>query len=455
LTRLGIRGSAGIARALVFVCLLLLRCAGAAAEAGAGAQADAGPGALAGAPPPEANREARQWFQDARFGMFIHWGVYSVPGRGEWVMEHERIPVQQYEKFAPQFNPVDFNPREIVGLAKRAGMKYITITSKHHDGFAMWGTRQSHWNIVDATPYGKDPLKALAEEAHHQGIKLFFYYSQLDWHNTDYRPLGRTGQASGRPAGGDFGHYLDYMDAQLTELLSGYGAIGGIWFDGMWDKPDADWKLQRTYALIHRLQPAALIGSNHHHAPYPGEDFQMFEKDLPGANSAGFNQTSVSALPLETCETINHSWGYTRDDKDFKSVPELIRYLVRAAGNNANFLLNIGPTDQGTVQPQFAERLEAMGKWLATHGETIYGTRQGLVPPRSWGVSTMHGNRVYLHILDWQEKYLVLPPLQGIKKAWAFDTHRPVEMQRLEGAMLLTVPRAAADTIDRIVVLER
>ena len=403
----------------------------------------------------DANHASRAWFQDAKFGMFIHWGVYSVPARGEWVMEHEHIPVRKYERFAPEFNPTHFSAWEIVALAKRAGMKYITITSKHHDGFAMWATRQSPWNIADATPYKQDPLKLLAEEARRQGVKLFFYYSLLDWHSTDYWPLGRTGHFAGRPSGGDFNRYLDYMDRQLTELLTQYGPIGGIWFDGMWDKPDADWRIERTYALIHRLQPAALIGNNHHRAPITGEDFQMFEQDLPGDNSAGFNQANVSALPLETCETINHSWGYTRDDKAFKSVPELIRYLVRAAGANANFLLNIGPTDQGQVQPEFVERLEAMGDWLKTHGETIYGTREGPISPRSWGVSTAKGRRIYLHILDWQERYLVLPPLAEIKAAWAFDTHRKVELKPIDGATLLTVPAAAAETVDRIVVLER
>jgi alpha-L-fucosidase len=407
------------------------------------------------APAADANRDAREWFQDAKFGMFIHWGVYSVPARGEWVMEHEHIPAREYEKFAPQFNPTDFNAREIVALAKRAGMKYITITSKHHDGFAMWATKQTAWNIVDATPYKKDPLKLLAQEAHRQGVKLFFYHSQLDWHNNDYWPLGLYGHSAGRPSAGNFERYLNFMDAQLTELLTNYGEIGGIWFDGMWDKPDADWHLQRTYALIHRLQPAALIGSNHHRAPFRGEDFQMFEKDLPGANSAGFNQTSISGLPLETCETINSSWGYTRDDKDFKGVPELIHYLVRAAGANANFLLNIGPTDKGQVQPEFVDRLEAMGNWLQIYGETIYGTREGPISPRSWGVSTAKANRVYVHILDWQERYLILPPLKGIRAAWAFDTHRKVDLQPMDGATLLSVPAAAAETVDRIVVLER
>ena len=402
----------------------------------------------------DANQAARAWFQDAKFGMFIHWGVYSVPARGEWVMEHEHIPVREYEKFAPQFNPSHFRASDIVALAKRAGMKYITITSKHHDGFAMWATRQSPWNIVDATAYKQDPLKLLAEEAHRQGIKLFFYYSQLDWHNNDYWPLGRTGHFAGRPPGGNFDRYLDYMNAQLTELLTHYGEVGGIWFDGMWDKPDAEWHLERTYALIHRLQPAALIGSNHHHAPFPGEDFQMFEQDLPGENSAGFNKAGVSGLPLETCETINHSWGYTKDDKAFKSGPQLIRYLVRAAGANANFLLNIGPTDQGEVQPEFVDRLEVMGDWLKTYGGTIYGTRAGPIAPRGWGVSTAKGKRIYVHILDWQEPYLVLPPLPGVKSAWAFDSHDAVELKPITGATLLRVPPAAPETVDRIIVLE-
>jgi alpha-L-fucosidase len=406
--------------------------------------------------PSAANQAARDWFQDARFGMFIHWGVYSVPARGEWVMEHEHIPVSEYERFAPQFNPTQFSAREIVALAKRAGMRYITITSKHHDGFAMWPTKQSRWDIVDATPYKQDPLKALATEAQRQGIKLFLYYSMLDWHNSDYWPLGRTGHFTGRPHAGDFNRYLDYMDAQLAELLGGdYGAIGGIWFDGMWDKPDADWKLERTYGLIHRLQPAALVGNNHHRTPFAGEDFQMFEQDLPGENSAGFNKAGISDLPLETCETINHSWGYTRDDKDFKSAAQLIHLLVRAAGANANFLLNIGPTAEGKVQPEFVERLQAIGAWLGTHGDTVYGTRAGPISPRSWGVTTAKGNRIYVHILAWQEPYLVLPPVAGLKAAWDFDSHQKVELTDFRGQTLLAVPAAAAGSIDRIVVLER
>jgi alpha-L-fucosidase len=405
--------------------------------------------------PSESNLKARQWFQDAKFGMFIHWGVYSVPSDGEWYMEQKKVPVVEYEKFAPQFNPTQFDAAAIVSLAKSAGMKYITITSKHHDGFAMFGTKQNKWNIVDATPYAKDPLKQLAEECRKQGIKLFFYHSQLDWHNPDYFPLGRTGHSAGRPAGGDFNHYLEFMDAQLTELLTQYGDVAGIWFDGMWDKPDADWQLQRTYSLIHKLQPATLVGSNHHHAPYDGEDFQMFEKDLPGSNTAGFNQTSISQLPLETCETISGAWGYNKNDKNFKSVPNLIHYLVRAAGANANFLLNIGPMPTGQVQPEFVERLHAIGEWTAKNAETIYGTRAGPIAPRSWGVSTQKGNTIYVHVLDWKDDYLALPDVPGVTEAHRFGSGAKLDLQKLKGGLLLHLPAEVRDPVDTIVVLEQ
>jgi alpha-L-fucosidase len=408
------------------------------------------------APVLQARPEAVQWFEAARFGMFIHWGVYSVPGRGEWVMENEKIPVSEYEKFAPQFNPQAFDAKKIVQLAKRAGMKYITVTSKHHDGFAMWPSKQTNWDIADATPYGKDPLRALAEESRRAGLKLFFYYSQLDWHHTDYWPLGSRGLATGRPPGGTFARYLDYMDAQLTELLTQYGPIGGIWFDGMWDKPDADWRLERTYNLIHRLQPSALIGSNHHRTPYPGEDFQMFEKDLPGGNSAGFNTTVISALPRESCDTINDSWGYNKLDNHYKSTKQLIHFLVRSAGADANFLLNIGPMASGEVPAEFEQRLTQMGEWMDKYGETIYGTRGGPVSARSWGVTTMRDGRIYVHLLDWTDRYLTLPAIPRVKSARMFDTGQSVPLRSLnEGLLLELPPSPAPDSIDRIVILEQ
>ncbi|MCU0248495.1 MAG: alpha-L-fucosidase [Bryobacter sp.] len=405
-------------------------------------------------PAPE-NLKAREWFQDAKFGLFVHWGVYSVLADGEWVMNNKKIPIGEYQKLPPQFNPEKFDAAAWVKLVKAAGMKYITITSKHHDGFAMFATKQSKWNIVDGTPYKKDPLKMLADECRKQGVQLFFYHSQLDWYHPDYFPRGRTGLASGRPESGDFNKYLDFMDAQLTELLTNYGPIAGIWFDGMWDKPDAEWRLNKTYSLIHKLQPAALVGSNHHKMPYPGEDFQMFEKDLPGANTAGFNQTGVSTLPLETCETINGAWGYNKNDKRFKTTKQLIHYLVRAAGANANFLLNVGPMPDGAIQPEFVERLQAIGGWLNRFGDSVYGTRGGPVPPRPWGVTTQKGNKVFVHILDWQDYLLAMPSIPGVKKASLMESGAPVKITQTPAGMVLELPRGWHNDPDTVVVLEK
>ncbi|HKI89891.1 MAG TPA: alpha-L-fucosidase, partial [Draconibacterium sp.] len=208
-------------------------------------------------PAPE-NLKNREWFQDAKFGLFVHWGVYSILGDGEWVMNQQQIPIHQYEKLPTFFNPTQFDPAKWVSMVKKAGMKYITITSKHHDGFAMFDSKISDYDIVDRSPYGKDVLKMLKDECDKQGIKLFFYHSQLDWHSPNYYPRGGTGGSyTGRPDKGDWDKYIDYMNTQLSELLTNYGDIGGIWFDGMWDKPNADWHLDETYALIHKLQPGA------------------------------------------------------------------------------------------------------------------------------------------------------------------------------------------------------
>jgi len=411
---------------------------------------------LAGAPAPPTEAPQQKWFRDAKFGMFIHWGVYSVRGDGEWVMNNQKIPVAEYEKLPAQFNPTEFDAAEWVALAKAAGARYITITSKHHDGFAMFATQQSDWNIIDRTSYKKDPLKMLADECHKQGIKLFFYYSQLDWHHPDYYPLGRTGHTAGRPPGGDWYKYLDYMDAQLTELLTNYGPIGGIWFDGWWDKPQADWRLEKTYALIHRLQPTALIGSNHHQKPFPGEDFQMFEKDLPGQSTQEFNkEAEIGSLPLETCDTINNSWGYNKNDQNFKSPAQLVHYLVRAAGYDSNFLLNVGPMPNGKIQPEFVERLKAIGAWLDKNGESIYGTRGGPVTPRPWGVTTQKGDTIYVHILDWQDPALLLPKLdKRIASASMLGTGDKVEVVEADYGTVLKLPASAKDPVDNIVMLK-
>jgi alpha-L-fucosidase len=407
-------------------------------------------------PAPE-NLRNRQWFEEARFGMFIHWGVYSVLGDGEWVMNVRQIPVKAYEKLPAFFNPTAFDPNEWVAIAKAAGMKYITITTKHHDGFAMWDSNVSDYNIVKATPYGKDVIRMLADACRKEGIKLFFYHSQLDWRHPDYFPRGNTGQGySGRPEQGNWFSYLDYMDAQLTELLTNYGEVGGIWFDGMWDKKDADWRLNKTYSLIHQLQPGTLIGSNHHVTPFEGEDFQMFEKDLPGHNTTGFApEQTIGKLPMETCETINNSWGFNLKDDKHKSRKELIQYLVKASGYGANFLLNIGPMPNGKIQSEHIQRLKEMGEWLKIYGETIYGTKGGPLSARDWGVTTQKGNKVYVHILKWQDESIVIPsPGRKVRAARLFKDNTVLRFSENEFGITIKIPKEKQDEIDTVVELE-
>jgi len=410
--------------------------------------------------PTSENLKARQEFQDAKFGMFIHWGVYSVLGDGEWVFHNRKLPLQAYERLPKFFDPEKFDAKTWVALAKAAGMKYVTITSRHHDGFAMFDSKVSDWNIVQRTPYGKDPLKLLADECHQQGVKLFFYYSQLDWHHPDYYPRGKTvidrgPWDNGRPDHGDWNAYLNYMEGQLRELLTNYGPVGGIWFDGMWDRPDADWHLERTYGLIHQLQSAALIIPNHHQTPKPGEDVQTFERDLPGQNTAGFNTNYVSdQLPLETSDTLNGAWGFNIGDSNYKSPEEVEKKLVRAAGNNANLLLNIGPMPNGEIQEEFVTRLRAVGDWLSRYGEAIYGTRGGPFAPADWGVTTQKRDKIYVHVLTWNAPLLALPPAQKtISTARLLVNGSPVEFTQSASGIVLKVPDAAKNEVDRVVVL--
>jgi len=403
-----------------------------------------------------AARKAKAWFEDAKFGLFVHWGVYSLIGKGEWVMDNDKLPIAEYEKLPPRFNPTRFDAEEWVKLAKAAGTKYITITSKHHDGFCMFDSKLTNYDIVDATPYGKDPLKALAEACRKERIKLFFYYSLLDWHHPDYFPRGSTGKSTGREDRGDWKTYVAYYQGQLRELCTNYGEIGGFWFDGWWDRPEADWDLQGTYRLIHELQPGALIGNNHHVAPFPGEDFQMFEQDLPGENSAGFNKAGVaSALPLETCLTVNQSWGFNAGDAKFKTSEELVQALVGAAGRGANLLLNVGPKADGTIGPEFAERLRAVGKWLSFHGESVYGIRRGPLAPQSWGVSTVKATpplTVYLHVLK-PVASLGLPEEFETYSPFLFGKGEPLKLIPREKRLELNLPETARSPVDTIVVL--
>ncbi len=351
-----------------------------------------------------------KWFEDARFGMFVHFGPYSVLGNGEWVMNNRPIKTNEYKRLQDFFNPQEFNAAEWVQIAKSAGMKYIAFTSRHHDSFSNWDTKQSDWNIMN-TPYGKDIVRQLADECHKQGMKLVLYYSILDWMRSDYQyETGRTGKGSGRTEKSDWNSYINFMKAQLTELLTNYGPIAGIWFDGHWDQTEhenrtdqttyVDWHYPEIYELIHRLQPECLIANNHHLPPFEGESYQIFERDVPGENKGGLSGQEVSKLPLETCQTINESWGFDITDDKYKSTKELLHLLIRTAGTGANLLLNVGPMPNGKIQTECVERLRQMGEWMDKYGYTIYGTKQGFTLPQSWGAITNKGKTYYIHILE-------------------------------------------------------
>lgn len=391
--------------------------------------------------PSEENLKARQEFADSKFGIFIHWGIYSMFAQGEWYMTNANIDNREYAKAASAFYPIRFDADAWVKAIKDAGAKYICFTSRHHDGFSMWHTAQSDYNIVDATPFGRDVIKELADACHRHGIKLHFYYSHIDWTRDDY-PHGRTGRGTGKdPDKADWPSYYAFMNRQLTELLTQYGDIGAIWFDGVWDHDQDtipfDWQLPEQYALIHELQPACLVGNNHHSTPVEGEDIQIFERDLPGENKAGLSGQDISRLPLETCQTMNGMWGYKIIDQNYKSVETLVQYLVGAAGKGANLLLNIGPQPNGELPAASLVRLQGMGEWLRNYGETVYGTTAGDIPTQEWGVTTRKGERLYIHIMNLDATELFLPLACKVMSAVVYGTQAPVKMKRSKDGVTL------------------
>lgn len=403
-------------------------------------------------------RKAQAEFRDNKFGIFLHWGIYSMLGDGEWVMNNKNINYGEYTHLADGFFPSKFNADEWVQAIKAAGARYITITSRHHDGFSMFKTSTSTYNIVDGTPYGRDVLKEVAAACRKYGVRLHVYYSHLDWHRPDY-PLGRTGRKLGRPTDKqDWKSYYGFMNTQLRELLTNYGPLGAIWFDGWWDhdsdpKP-FDWQLEGQYKLIHELQPSCLVANNHHGTPYPGEDIQIFEQDLPGENTYGLSGQDISRLPLETCLTMNDTWGYSITDKNYKTSDDLIRELVRAAGKDCNLLLNIGPRPDGQLPVEALERLKAIGSWLKQNGQTIYGTRGGLVAPHDWGVTTQRGNTLYVHLLKGQDRGLFLPLAnRKVKGARMFADGAQVGVTPVAGGVTLLLPQAPKG-VDTIVELQ-
>jgi len=405
----------------------------------------------------QASAKGLEWFQDAKFGMFIHWGLYSILARQEWVMDIERIPVPEYEKLVPRFNPVKFDAAEWVRLAAEAGQKYLVITSRHHDGFSMYDTKLNDYKVT-RTPFGRDPLAELAGACRRNGeVKLGFYSSLLDWHHPAYRFRKESGLA--------WSDYIAFLHGQVRELCTGYGELACIWFDGDWPnhlinesnahfRPGGSFEYERLYDMIHALQPDAVVINNRHVKPLPGEDVQGFEQDLPGQNSAGFNAAETYGLPLETCLTINDNWGYHAGDGNHKSARRLIHTLARASSAGANLLLNVGPTAEGVILPVHAERLVKVGAWLRRNGESVYGTRAGALPADPHMVSTRRGDAHYLHLLDYEgdcARVRNVPP--GAVRATLLADGSPLESGREGDDMVIAVPPERRDPADTVLKL--
>lgn len=399
-----------------------------------------------------------QWWREARFGMFIHWGVYSVPGGvwkgdqskhiAEWLMLDYKIPVAEYAALTGDFNPTAFNAREWVRLAKEAGMKYIVITSKHHDGFAMFRSPASSYNIFDATPFKRDPLKELAEACRKEGMRLGFYYSQAqDWHH----PGGAAAKGgSWDPAqSGSMDDYIDKVAVpQVKEILSNYGPVSVLW----WDTPVnmTPERVARFLPLL-KLQPG-IVTNNRLDKDKRSGDFSTPEQKIPA--------TGIPGKDWETCMTMNTSWGYKSFDDKWKSTETLIRNLVDIASKGGNYLLNVGPTSEGRFPDPSVARLREIGKWMKVNGEAIYGTTASPFPHLAWGrcTSKIGPNRstLYLHVFDWpSDGKLVVPGLASeVKSATLLAGKQKLTTSRTSDGCLISVPPQAPDTISSTVVLK-
>lgn len=413
--------------------------------------------------PSEGNLQARKDFVNERFGIFLHWGIYASYAQGEWYLNTGKLNKNEYAKAAGGFYPAKYNAEEWAKAFKDAGAGYVTITSRHHDGFSMFDTKASDYNIVKATPYGKDVIKALDEACLKEGLKLQFYYSILDWEREDY-PLGDSGRFTGRAGDKqDYDHYFAFMKAQVKELLTQYHTRA-LWFDGYWDhRKDAkpfEWRMPEFYDYIHSIKPDCLICNNHHIAPIEGEDYQTFERDLPGRNTAGFSggQTVSEIIPLEMCQTMNHSWGYSVADQDYKSVGQLIQLLATCVSMNSNLLLNIGPQADGQLPAAALERLKGMGEWMRVNGQSIKGCGPGPIEEQEWGVSTAPvegGKTFYLHVFNSPGAVIEIPTAKKtrIKSVTALADGSALAIKKVGERLFITLPADIQDGSDYVIAV--
>ncbi len=411
--------------------------------------------------PPETKeqRDARmKWWREARFGMFIHWGLYAVlageykgkriGGIGEWIMHRAKIPISEYEKLVPRFNPVKFDAGQWAQIAKDAGMKYMVITSKHHDGFCMFHSKLTDYDI-ESTPFRRDVMKELAEACRGKGIQFGFYHSIMDWHHPDQTR--------------DFPKYEEYLRAQVRELLTNYGRIGVMWFDGEWIKPWNRDKGRQLQALCRSLQPHLVVNNRVGKRHREDGDFGTPEQRIPA--------TGIPGHDWETCMTMNGTWGWKHYDHNWKSTADLLRKLIDIASKGGNFLLNVGPTPEGEIPGPSVKRLREMGQWLQVNGEAIYGTRASPFKRLPWGRCTAKklagqnppagsqpagGSVLFLHVFAWpKDGKLVVPGIGNkVTKAYLLADKSALQAESADGKLTIAVPAEMPDPRATVIAVE-
>jgi alpha-L-fucosidase len=419
----------------------------------------------------KAQRDARmQWWREARFGMFLHWGLYSVPAGewkgkteyGEWIRTSAQIPLEEYNNFVNQFDPVKFNAEEWVRMAKDAGMKYITITTKHHDGFCLFDSKETDFDVM-STPFKRDIMKELSDACRKEGIKMCWYHSIMDWHHPDYLPR-RDWEKTRSTEGADFDRYVAHMKKQLKELLTNYGPIGVLWFDGEWESTWNPKYGKDLYNYVRSLQPDIII-NNRVGAGRSGMEGFNEEGEFAGDFGTPEQEIPATGLPdvdWETCMTMNDHWGYNKNDTNFKTSEDLLRKLADIASKGGNFLLNVGPTSEGLFPQTSIARLQDIGQWMKTNGEAIYGTKASPFKQIEWGRCTQKsiegGTRLFLHVFNWPvDGKLVVPGIfNQPKQAYllADMLKKSLNVTRQEDALVVSVPTQPPDNYNSVVVLD-
>jgi alpha-L-fucosidase len=431
------------------------------------------PSRAADDPRPKETEEQRDqrmaWWREARFGMFVHWGLYAIPGGqwkgksvgkgrvGEWIMNDLQIPVAEYEKLAGQFNPAKFDAREWVRIAKGAGMRYVVLTSKHHDGFCLWDSKVTTYDVMDATPFKRDIVKELAAACEAEGIVLCFYHSIMDWHHPDAQAPHYPDYNTDKKRNPNFPRYVEtYLKPQVKELLMNYGRVGVMWFDGEWIPEWTEDMGKDMEAYCRSLQPNVIVNNRvgkgrqgmqgmNRDASFAG-DFGTPEQEIP--------PTGFPGLDWESCVTMNDTWGFRKDDENWKSADAMIRMLVETASKGGNLLMNVGPTPEGEIPKASVERLAEVGKWMKVNGEAIYATSASPFPKLSFGRATMK-QKLYLHVFDWPENRTLRVPLSnGIEKAYLLASPEK-ELPTLSTDLVhVTVPERAPAPSPVVVVVD-